>query len=207
MLTKTPSRPSPVRKVDTGLPWRTPGRQYPGRKADSVLPSNKPRRKSRMSLRSVTLDPVIKFSRDDMNTIASGGNWLVVKDHNGVTFTRHGITAVTDPDDLDRREQSKTTNLDSISREMYSATQDLFGGGNISPEMLGMLNSRIQARIDVIRAREYPAKIGPQMLDASILRLERDPVLRDSVLVEINPDLPDPLNELTIRFRVGATTE
>jgi len=32
--------------------------------------------------------------------------------------------------------------------------------------------------------------------------LERDPVLRDTVIVEINPALPDPLNNLPITFRV-----
>jgi len=151
----------------------------------------------------IDLDPLIKFSRSQLNTIAAGGVWLVVKDFDGRVFTRHQLTSYNNEDDLNQREQSKTTNLDHISRDFYANTQDLFGQGNISPEMLNLIRQRVNSLIEKISNRSYPAKIGPQMLDAEIIRLERDSLLRDTVTVEINPGLPDPLNTLNILFTVS----
>jgi hypothetical protein len=159
---------------------------------------------SQVELSGFTLDPTVKFSRGDLTTIASGGNWLVIKDFEGRVFTRHQLSTITNPDDLDQREQSKTTNLDHISRDMFLNTRDLFGQGNVSDAMLALIEQRLESRITAISNRPYPDKIGPQMQGAQILRLEVDEVLRDTVIVEIDPALPDPLNTLIIRFRVNA---
>jgi hypothetical protein len=158
---------------------------------------------SNLEVFGVDLDPLFKFSRTQMNTIAAGGVWLVVKDFDGRVFTRHQLTSYNNTDDLNQREQSKTTNLDHISRDFHANTQDLFGQGNISPEMINLIRQRINSLIEKISNRAYPAKIGPQMLDAEILRLERDTLLRDTITVEINPGLPDPLNTLNILFTVS----
>jgi hypothetical protein len=158
---------------------------------------------SNLDVAGIALDPQLKFSRTQLNTIAAGGVWIVVKDFTGRVYTRHQLSTITNPDDLNQREQSKTTNLDHISRDFRDNTQDLFGQGNISPEMLALIRQRVNSLIEKISNRSYPAKIGPQMLDAEILTLAVDEVLRDSVIVEINPDMPDPLNELTIRFKVS----
>jgi hypothetical protein len=160
---------------------------------------------SQVNLTGFTLDPEVKFSRNDLNIIGAGGIWLVVKDFEGNTFTRHQLSTITDPDDLNQREQSLTTNLDHISRDMYLNTRDLFGQGNVSDAMLALIEQRLESRITAITNRPYPAKIGPQMQGAQILRLEVDELLRDTVIVEIDPALPVPLNTLIIRFRVSAT--
>jgi len=159
---------------------------------------------SQVTLAGFTLDPKTKFSRTDLNIIASGGNWIITKDFDGRVFTRHQVSTVINPDDLDQREQSKTTNLDHISRDLYLNTRDLFGQGNVSDAMLALIEQRIESRITAISNRPYPDKIGPQMQGAEILRLEVDSVLRDTIVVEINPALPDPLNTLNIHFTVSA---
>lgn len=158
---------------------------------------------SQVTLSSVLMDPIVKFSRTHNNTIASGGNWIVAKDFSARVYTRHQVSTYTNPNDLNQREQSKTTNLDHISRDFYLNTQDLFGQGNISPEMINLIRQRVNSLIEKISNRPYPAKLGPQMLDAEIIRLERDSVLRDTLLVEINPDMPDPLNTLNILFTIS----
>jgi len=157
---------------------------------------------TQLDLTTILLDPVQKFSRDQLNTVASGGIWIVNKEFSGRVYSRHQVTSITDPDDFLKREQSKTTNLDHISRDFFTATAGIFGQANISDESLSLISQRITNTIELISNRTYSAKVGPQMLDASILRLERDPVLRDTVIVEINPALPDPLNNLPITFRV-----
>jgi hypothetical protein len=158
---------------------------------------------SQLDLTTIGLDPVVEFSRTQLNTVASGGNWVVTKDFNGRVFTRHQVTSVSNPDDFNQREQSKTTNLDHISRDFLTATADLFGQGNISDDMMSLISTRITNTIELITNRTYSAKIGPQMLDATILRIERDPIQRDRVIVEIDPAMPDPLNDLPVIFRVS----
>jgi hypothetical protein len=158
---------------------------------------------SQVDLAGVALDPQLGLSRTNLNTIASGGNWIVVKDFSGRVFTRHQLTSYNDPDDINQREQSKTTNLDHISRDFYTNTDDLFGQGNVSPEMLALIRQRLNSLIESISNRPYPAKLGPQMLGAEILELRVDELLRDTVIVEIDPAMPDPLNTLTIQFTVS----
>jgi hypothetical protein len=158
---------------------------------------------SQVTLAGVSLDSKLGLSRTQLNTIASGGNWIVSKDFSGRVFTRHQVTSYNNPDDISQREQSKTTNLDHISRDFYVNTADLFGQGNVSPEMLALIRQRINSLIESISNRSYPAKIGPQMLGAEILRLKVDEALRDTIIVEIDPTMPDPLNTLTIHFTVS----
>jgi len=158
---------------------------------------------SQVDLLGIALDPQIQFSRDELNIIASGGVWIVNKDFSGRVYTRHQVTSVNNPDDFLQREQSKTTNLDHISRSFYAVTKDLFGQGNISPDMLALIKQRLIDEIEEITNRPYSARIGPQMLGATILKVEQDPVLRDTVVVQINPGLPDPLNNLPITFKVS----
>lgn len=158
---------------------------------------------SQVDLLGIALDPQIQFSRDELNIIASGGVWIVNKDFSGRVYTRHQVTSVNNPDDFPQREQSKTTNLDHISRSFYAVTKDLFGQGNISPDMIALIKQRLIDEIEEITNRPYSAKIGPQMLGATILKVQQDPVLRDTVVVEINPGLPDPLNNLPITFKVS----
>jgi hypothetical protein len=156
---------------------------------------------SQVELEGIYIDQQKKFSRDQLNVIAGGGNWIVVKDFTGRIFTRHQLT--TDMSDLNRQEDSITSNLDHISRDFLANTKDLFGQGNVSPAMVELIRQRVNSLIDKISNRPYPAKIGPQMLDAEILKLEIDPLLRDTINVEIDPDLPVPLNNLIIRFKVS----
>jgi hypothetical protein len=159
---------------------------------------------SQVTVSGISMDPQRKFSRTQLNTIASGGVWIVTKDFSGRVFTRHQLSTVTDPDNLNEREQSPTTNLDHISRDFLANTDDLFGQGNVSPEMVSLIRQRVNSLIESISNRPYPAKIGPQMLGAEIIGLRIDAVLKDTIIVEIDPALPVPLNDLTIYFRVGA---
>jgi hypothetical protein len=189
---------NPVDTDNTAIPMFYLASALAGQRAG--VPPHAPM--TQLDLVTVLLDPVQKFSRDQLNTVASGGIWIVNKEFSGRVYSRHQVTSITDPDDFLKREQSKTTNLDHISRDFFTATAGIFGQANISDESLSLISQRITNTIELISNRTYSAKIGPQMLDASILRLERDPVLRDTVIVEINPALPDPLNNLPITFRV-----
>ena len=157
---------------------------------------------SQVSLLGVPMDPRVKFSRDQLLVMGGGGLWIINKNFEGNVFTIHQLSTVTDEDNFIEREQSKTTNLDDISRTFYAGMSDLFGQGNVSPEMLNLLNQRAQSLIEEISNRPYAAKIGPQMLGAVVKSIRINELLRDTINVEIDPAMPDPLNQLPIVFTV-----
>jgi len=158
---------------------------------------------SQLDLSSIGGDPQVEFSRDQLNVVAGGGNWVVNKDYTGRVYTRHQLTSVTDDAEFSKREASKTSNIDHISRDFLTATADLFGQGNISDDMMSLIGTRVTNTIESIVNRNYSKKIGPQMINATIIRIERDPVQRDRVIVEVDPSMPDPLNNLPIIFTIS----
>jgi uridine phosphorylase len=158
---------------------------------------------SEVTISSILLDPVYKFGRTDLNSMGSGGTWVIVKDNDGRVYTRHQLTTRSNPDDIAEREDSITTNLDHISREFYSGTRDLIGQGNISPDMIALINARIKGISLTIESRPYEAKIGPQLLGLEIVEIVQDEVLRDTVRVRLIPTLPVPLNQMDIYLTVA----
>jgi hypothetical protein len=158
---------------------------------------------SEVTISSILLDPVYKFGRTDLNRMGEGGAWVIVKDNTGRVYTRHQLTTRSNPDDLAEREDSITTNLDHIAREFYSGTRDLIGQGNISPDMIALINARIKNISLTIESRFYTAKIGPQLLALEIVEIVQDEVLRDTVRVRLIPTLPVPLNQMDIYLTVA----
>jgi hypothetical protein len=150
------------------------------------------------------LSPVLKLGKTDLNVMASGGTWIVVKDNTGRVYTRHQLTTENNPDDILAREDSVTTNIDHISRDYYNNTRDLLGQSNISPSSLKLINLRITDTTTSIQSRSYPANIGPQLLDLTIEKIERHPVLRDTVTIHLIPVVPLPLNQMDIILNVTA---
>jgi hypothetical protein len=153
-----------------------------------------------VSLSGVTLVEEVGLTASQMNSMAGNGVWLVVKDIAGNVYTRHQVS--TDPTDINTREQTITTNLDNIVRECRDNVKDLYGRGNATQEMLNLIEIRLVSTSNGIASRDYPATIGPQIISFDITRLELDPLVRDSVICEIEPVLPYPLNNLTLRFRI-----
>jgi hypothetical protein len=158
---------------------------------------------SLVTLPGVFLDEQVLFSDIDQDIVGAGGNWIVIKDFTGRVYTRHQLTTVANPSDLLKREDSLTTNLDHISREFLEETRDLYGQGNVSPEMIALISARIKNTSLGISARPYNAKIGPQLLDTEIIKLQVNEVNQDTIDVELALDLPVPLNTLNIRFTVS----
>lgn len=143
-----------------------------------------------------------KITRSQYNTMAAGGTWIVHKDEEGAVVTRHQLSTIANPDDFLQREQSKTSNIDHISRDFWTLCKDIYGQSNGSPALISMLTARINDKIQEISARVYPAKIGPQMLGAKLMAIGIDPTYRDALNIEIDPAMPDPINNETIKFSI-----
>jgi len=160
---------------------------------------------SRVTLPYSYIQPVWNFTRTQLNTIAAGGNWIVVKDYTGAIYTRHQLTTWSDPDALLKREVSFTTNADSISYEIKDIVTDLYGRGNATEEMVTRIRQAVRSQIESIRGRDWGDLLGPQISEYTIQRLRIHPTLRDSIEVVIEFELPAPLNNLifTLNFTVS----
>jgi len=155
---------------------------------------------SNYPLSNLDITITIPLGSTQLNTMAAGGVWIVLEDESGATYSRHQLT--TDMQDVGHREQSITTNGDAIVRDFRDNVQDLYGRGNVSDEMLELIRSRLYSVKSIITARSFPQQIGPQLQDMTIERLYKDPVNKDHIWCECDLDLPEPLNNLNIKFRI-----
>lgn len=155
---------------------------------------------SNYELSNIDIEVTIPLGSSQLNTMAGGGVWLVIEDASGVAFSRHQLT--TDMQDVGHREQSITTNGDAIVRDFRDNVQDLYGKGNVSDEMLELIRSRLYSVKSQITARSFPPQIGPQLQDMTIEKLYKDPVNKDHIWCECDLNLPEPLNNLNIKFRI-----
>jgi len=142
----------------------------------------------------------LMFSRHDLNTIAKGGTWIVTANDEGVVFTRHQLT--TDRTSESTEEDSITTNLDAISRFYWEMFEPVYGRSNNTDEMLNILRNKLFIGFKTIHNISYSKYLGPQMIGYKLLKLERDQVRRTHVIMEVEPELPYPLNNLTLKFYI-----
>lgn len=156
---------------------------------------------SRVQVPGLTLSPLKKFGRSDFDNIVDGGTWALRRTNDGIFQTVKQVSSSTE-DDLNFVEQSITTNVDDISRVVWQQVEDLYGRGNVSDEMIQLLRQRINKATQILTSRPYPPTIGPQLQGLTITLLQRDPVLQDSINLEIAPLVPKPLNDLNIVMKI-----
>jgi hypothetical protein len=155
---------------------------------------------SNYPLSNIDIEDTLTLTGSELNNMAENGVWIVYEDASGQALSRHQLT--TDMQDVRYQEQSVTTNTDSIVRDMRDAVSDLYGRGNVSDDMLSLIDNRIYGVSGAIRSRVFPQQLGPQIQNLEISVLEKDPVNLDRVNVEVDMDLPEPLNRLNLKFRI-----
>jgi len=151
-------------------------------------------------LTNVELDGIVvdvpRFGRQNLDVMAGGGVWIVTRDQNGPAYNRHQVTTATT--DINHREDSVTTNLDHISRDYRSALSGFYGRGNVSNEMVVMLEATMDQVESTIVSRIYPRFLGPQIQAIEERSVTRDPAVRDRITIKLVPVLPYPLNDLDL---------
>ena len=139
------------------------------------------------------------FTEAQLNTMAASGYWIVTQDPNdGQVFTRHQLS--TDNLDLNRREQSVTTNVDSISYTFLRRLAVYIGRGNVTPVMLGIIEGEILSVLDFFSNFVAQEILGPQVISYSIQTLEQHTLLRDRILAIVPIEVPYPLNNIELHL-------
>jgi hypothetical protein len=132
--------------------------------------------------------------------MAQSGVWIVTQDPSGEVFTRHALT--TDRTSVETSEEMVTANFDSISYLFARRLAPYIGLMNVTPDALLLLGTEIDAIIGFLRASVNVERLGPQVIDATVIQLRKHDFLPDRVVATIDVTLPAPLNHLELHVVV-----
>lgn len=139
------------------------------------------------------------FGGAQLNTMAAAGTWIVTQDTDtGQVYTRQQLTTA-DYDNLNEREDTLVTNLDSISYYVLDAFASYIGKSNISDSFMAQLETDLGARLTELKA-ETTVNLGPQILGWTITEFRQHSLLKDRVVARVNLDLPYPFNNFEVHL-------
>jgi len=142
------------------------------------------------------------FNRTQLNTMAGGGVWIVTQNlQTGEVFSRHALSTA-EYDNINEREEMITRNLDSISFFFLDTYRPYIGVSNVTPDTLKVLRAEFNAALQTLRSRNFVQRLGAQLIDGSLTRLEKHATLKDRVVAQASLELPYALNNLEIHLVV-----
>lgn len=149
---------------------------------------------------------VIEFSQDDLNTMAEQGIWLITQEVIGSTpYVRHQLTS--DTRSLNTSEDSITTNVDNISYTLKAALAPYIGRYNVNPTTLHEVYKTIVGVLFDKATNTFTARAGNQLVSFipkdDVLRIEADPFYKDRIIVDVNLNVPYPLNYIKLTLFVA----
>jgi len=131
-----------------------------------------------------------KFTESDLNTMAEGGNYLLIQTSSTAPiYCRHQLT--TDMTSVERRELSILKTLDFVAKFLRNGLSGYIGRYNISPQFLKLLNMTLQAQI------LYLIKNG-HVNDIKILNIQVAEEAADTIEVSLNVLVKYPVNYIKI---------
>ncbi len=134
------------------------------------------------------------FSETNFNTMAEGGNYLMVQNSVfGPVYSRHQLT--TDMTSVERRELSILKSLDFVAKFIRTGTSPYIGRYNITPQFMKLLNMVLQAQALYLVREGY-------VNDLKILKVEQDATQMDTILVVLSVAVKYPVNyiKITLQF-------
>jgi hypothetical protein len=140
------------------------------------------------------------FGGAQLNAMAAAGVWIVTQSPDGTVYTRHALT--TDNTDVNSSEEMITTNLDSISYVFSQRLAPYIGLMNVTDSALMVLSTEIDSCINFLKSNGYVARLGGQLVDATVISLQPHAILPDRVVCVIDVTLPYPLNNIELHLVV-----
>lgn len=145
-------------------------------------------------------DKIVKrFNLTQTDQLANAGVWVVTHDlKTGQVYTRQQIT--TDPTDVNTREASVVTNVDSISFYFKNLLKKFIGRSNVTPSLTALIETEIEAGISYLKSAGFAENIGGQLIDATLNSIAPHPTLKDRLVVTLTLQIPYPLNILVVNL-------
>lgn len=141
-----------------------------------------------------------KFSRTQLDAMAVAGTWIVTQDViTGKVFTRHAVTTA-EYDDINQREEMLTRNVDSISYRFKDWFRPFIGVTNVTPVIERQLRTETANLIEVLKTEGFTTRLGPQLVDATIVRLSPSIAFKDRYVLVLDLEIPYPFNNFEIHL-------
>lgn len=140
------------------------------------------------------------FNRDQLDTLAEGGVYVVVQDVLGaLPYTRHQIS--TDPSFLETRERSLVRNIDYVSFMFKDNLRKFLGIYNINRSTIELIRTVCESVKVKLKEMTYP-RIGAPLIDAEIVSIVQNTTFKDRVDVAIKTSYPYPLNNIQVTLMI-----
>lgn len=144
---------------------------------------------------------LVTYTEEQLNVLAASGYWIVTQNAVGATpYTRHQLTS--DSSNLNMSEDSITTNVDSISYGIKEAMAPFIGVYNINQGTLGLIGKAIRDELNYRMVNTGTARAGNQLLGYEIKKLDQNATFKDKVDIEIQLEVPYPVNFITVKLTV-----
>lgn len=144
---------------------------------------------------------VTGFNDIQLNRLAEQGFWICTQLAVGSTpYIRHQLT--TDTENLNTSEDSITTNVDSISYGLQRALDPFIGKYNLHPDAIIAVRRAIDNELRYRTTNTYTVRAGNQLLGYKILRIEQDATFKDRLVVDVQLNVPYPMNFITLTLFV-----
>jgi len=148
----------------------------------------------------------VKYTREQLDLIASNGSFLVVQEYDdGPRFIRHQLTTKTDLGNL-YYEDSVGVNVDEISFLVKYNLRPYIGRRNVNPETLrdifeDMFRILSQKTLDP----GFGNSIGPSLIGFTDLVVRINDVFKDRIDVSAKLEVPLPLNVIDVTLNATAS--
>ena len=143
------------------------------------------------------------FNKTQLDTIASGGTFIVTQDLPGDrVYVRHQITTAYPDGNLNTAELSITKNVDSISYAFAEVYRPYYGRYNITPELISIFRNLAGQLISQLGSVD--SVYGPQLIveNTEVRYIRQNELMKDHVDIGITLGVPYPCNNIDIVLTV-----
>lgn len=156
---------------------------------------------SNIVFNSITTEDKRGFTRSQLNELGANGFWRVGLNSYNETISRRQLTSAA-ANDVNKDQQSIICNIDSICMMLKGVGRQLVGSTNISPQLIAILQSTLNSRLDSIKVYE-DVLIGPQLLQATLVSIKQDAVFKDRIYAQMQGQPPKPFNRFHMKFYIN----
>lgn len=136
------------------------------------------------------------FRTSNLNSLETGGVWVVTQDTDGVVYSRHALN--TDLSDLNHREEKIRANLDAAQYAIYGNLRQFIGQANVTDTTLLAIRVQTEALIELLKSSGQTQSLGGILIDGQVLDVRKHVVLLDRVVLSVSLTISSPLNKIVL---------
>jgi hypothetical protein len=142
-----------------------------------------------------------RFSKDQLDTMAIAGVWIVMQNPDGDIFTRQAVTSGS-YSDINQREEMLTRNVDSVSYRYKDYFEPFIGVTNVTPSMEDVILAGLKILRNTLQTERATDNLGGQLIDAEVISFEASEIFKDRYVAFIELTVPYAMNNLELHLIV-----